>query len=147
MQIKKLMVLVLCLVCLLTSGCASKHRARPKVSIGVSQQSKRTTLDSMTAVDEPDPSVCTSAEQCFLLRSLVNMNTAVQSSATAVTNNTSGQTLTVPSVAEHTVKSYVRHNGTWVQEHWQSNPDGRKSNNYSTKGNINPHTSKGGSKN
>lgn len=42
------------------------------------------------------------------------------------------------------VKGYTRKNGTYVAPHYRSNPDGKFSNNWSTKGNINPHTLKPG---
>lgn len=45
------------------------------------------------------------------------------------------------------VKGYIRKDGTYVQPHMRSNPDGDKSNNWSTKGNINPYTGKEGTKN
>jgi hypothetical protein len=44
------------------------------------------------------------------------------------------------------VKSYVRKDGVVVQEHMRSAPDGDKSNNWSTKGNVNPYTGKVGTK-
>jgi len=45
------------------------------------------------------------------------------------------------------VKGYYRKDGTYVQPHYRSNPDGNVYNNYSTKGNINPYTGKEGTKN
>lgn len=42
------------------------------------------------------------------------------------------------------VKSYVRKDGGFVQEHYRTSPDGNVYNNYSTKGNINPYTGKAG---
>ena len=44
------------------------------------------------------------------------------------------------------VRGYRRSNGTYVQPHYRSNPDGIRSNNWSTRGNINPHTGKRGTK-
>jgi len=38
------------------------------------------------------------------------------------------------------VQGYVRKNGTHVQGHYRSAPDGNFANNWTTKGNINPHT-------
>jgi hypothetical protein len=38
------------------------------------------------------------------------------------------------------VKPYLKKNGTYVQGHYRSNPDGNFYNNWSTKGNINPYT-------
>jgi len=45
------------------------------------------------------------------------------------------------------VKGYYRKDGTYVQPHYRSNPDGNVYNNWSTKGNINPYTGKEGTKN
>jgi len=38
------------------------------------------------------------------------------------------------------VRGYVRSNGTYVQPHYRSNPDGNFHNNWSTYPNVNPHT-------
>ena len=38
------------------------------------------------------------------------------------------------------VHGYTRSNGSYVQGHYRSNPDGIRSNNYSYHGNVNPHT-------
>lgn len=38
------------------------------------------------------------------------------------------------------VQGYVRKNGTHVQGHYRSAPDGNFRNNWTTKGNINPYT-------
>ena len=40
------------------------------------------------------------------------------------------------------VKGYYRKNGTYVQPHYRSNPDGNPYNNYSFPGNTNPYTGK-----
>lgn len=45
------------------------------------------------------------------------------------------------------VKGYYKKDGTYVQSHVRSNPDGYVYNNWSTKGNINPYTGKEGTKN
>jgi hypothetical protein len=45
------------------------------------------------------------------------------------------------------VKGYHRKDGTYVQPHERSAPDGSKANNWSTKGNVNPYTGKPGTKN
>jgi len=42
--------------------------------------------------------------------------------------------------AEEYVHGYSRHDGTYVQPHWRSNPDGNPYNNWSLPGNVNPHT-------
>jgi hypothetical protein len=47
----------------------------------------------------------------------------------------------------HYVRPYVTKKGTVVQGHMQTNPNGTKLDNYSTKGNVNPYTGKPGTKN
>src|SRR5690242_11556610 len=42
------------------------------------------------------------------------------------------------------VKGYYRKDGTYVQPHKRSAPDGNFDNNWSTKGNVNPYTGKPG---
>lgn len=44
------------------------------------------------------------------------------------------------------VRGYYRSNGTYVQPHHRSDPDGNSYNNWSSKGNINPYTGKSGTK-
>lgn len=44
------------------------------------------------------------------------------------------------------VHGYTKQDGTYVQPHERSAPDDSKSNNYSTKGNVNPHTGQTGTK-
>jgi hypothetical protein len=44
------------------------------------------------------------------------------------------------------VRGYTRSDGTSVQSHFRSNPDGDPSNNWSADGNVNPYTGKPGSK-
>ena len=46
----------------------------------------------------------------------------------------------------HYVHSYVKKDGTYVQGHEATNPDGNFNNNWSTKGNINPYTGQEGTK-
>jgi hypothetical protein len=41
---------------------------------------------------------------------------------------------------------YNRKSGTYISSHYRSKSDGRKYNNYSTRGNTNPYTGKHGSK-
>jgi hypothetical protein len=45
------------------------------------------------------------------------------------------------------VRGYTKKNGTYVQPHRRSAPDGSKTNNWSTKGNVNPYTGKQGTQN
>lgn len=47
-------------------------------------------------------------------------------------------------VSSHQVKGYTKNDGTYVQPHRQTNPDQRRSNNYSSEGNYNPTTGKPG---
>jgi hypothetical protein len=44
----------------------------------------------------------------------------------------------------HTVRGYVRKDGTYVKPHRQTDPDANKYNNYSTEGNMNPFTGEKG---
>lgn len=44
------------------------------------------------------------------------------------------------------VDPYVNSNGTYVQGHYRSAPDGNRYNNWSTQGNVNPYTGKSGTK-
>ena len=47
----------------------------------------------------------------------------------------------------HPVRPYTKKDGTYVPAHRQTNPDGTKGNNWSTKPNVNPYTWKPGTKN
>ena len=49
--------------------------------------------------------------------------------------------------SSHYVRGFVTRNGTYVSPHRQTNPNGTKFGNWSTKGNINPYTGKAGTKN
>jgi hypothetical protein len=44
----------------------------------------------------------------------------------------------------HYVRPYVNGNGTYVQGHYRTNPDGNRLNNWSTQGNVNPYTGSAG---
>jgi hypothetical protein len=44
----------------------------------------------------------------------------------------------------HSVKGYYRKDGTYVAPHHRTSPDSSTSNNWSTKGNMNPYTGKEG---
>ncbi|TXH53685.1 MAG: hypothetical protein E6Q97_12635 [Desulfurellales bacterium] len=46
--------------------------------------------------------------------------------------------------ADTYVKGYTRKDGTYVQPHMRSAPDGNPHNNYSAQGNVNPYTGKAG---
>ena len=49
-------------------------------------------------------------------------------------------------LADVHVDGYYRKDGTYVQPHYRSNPDGNPNNNWSTQGNINPYTGQEGTK-
>lgn len=46
----------------------------------------------------------------------------------------------LPVLAQTYVQPHVTKNGTYVQGHVRSAPDGNPHNNYSTSGNVNPYT-------
>lgn len=46
--------------------------------------------------------------------------------------------------ADQWVNGYTRQNGTYVQPHMRSNPNGTTLDNYSTRGNSNPYTGERG---
>ena len=50
------------------------------------------------------------------------------------------------SVAQVYVRGYYRSDGTYVEPHYRSEPDGNFYNNWSTKGNVNPYTGEEGTK-
>ena len=54
--------------------------------------------------------------------------------------------ITTVANADVRVRGYYRNNGTYVQPHYRSNPDGIRSNNWSTRGNVNPYTGKRGTR-
>lgn len=49
--------------------------------------------------------------------------------------------------ADVAVNGYYRSNGTYVQPHYRSDPNGTPNDNWSTKGNVNPYTGQPGYKN
>ena len=55
-------------------------------------------------------------------------------------------TLVSPALADTFVDGHFRSDGTYVQPHWRSNPDGNFSNNWSTQGNVNPYTGQWGTR-
>lgn len=59
-------------------------------------------------------------------------------------------TFTVGAAAEaggsHSVRGYTRKDGTYVQPHMQTNPNGTRADNWSTVGNVNPYTGQPGTK-
>jgi hypothetical protein len=50
------------------------------------------------------------------------------------------------SFAQVSVRGYYRSNGTYVQPHQRTYPNETRNDNYSTIGNVNPHTGKAGTK-
>jgi len=48
--------------------------------------------------------------------------------------------------SSHSVRGYVKKNGTYVQPYRATNPNGTKRDNWSTSGNVNPYTGKPGTK-
>lgn len=51
-----------------------------------------------------------------------------------------------PAVGEHYVSGYHRRDGTYVRGHYRTNPDDSFWNNWSSQGNVNPHTGRVGNK-
>ena len=49
--------------------------------------------------------------------------------------------------ADVRVRGHVRSNGSYVEPHFRSNPDGYQANNYSAGGNTNPYTGQRGYRN
>lgn len=49
--------------------------------------------------------------------------------------------------ADTYVQGYTKKDGTYVQPHYRSSPDGDPYNNWSTKGNVNPYTGERGTRN
>jgi hypothetical protein len=71
------------------------------------------------------------------IQTIAISNSSPHSSATTNSYN-------LPATKEHHVPSYSRSNGTSVSGHYRTNRDSTLLNNYSTKGNINPHTGRPG---
>ena len=46
----------------------------------------------------------------------------------------------------HSVRGYVKKNGTYVQPHRSTNSNATKTDNWSTRGNVNPYTGQAGTK-
>ena len=42
--------------------------------------------------------------------------------------------------SSHSVEGYTRQNGTYVAPHYETNPNSTQTDNYSTRGNVNPYT-------
>jgi opacity protein-like surface antigen len=56
-------------------------------------------------------------------------------------------TCTAFAQSNHYVNSYTRKDGTYVQGHYQTDPNSTKLDNYSTQGNVNPYTGQAGTVN
>lgn len=54
---------------------------------------------------------------------------------------------TLPVLANVYVNPYTKKDGTQVEGHYRSDPDGNPNNNWSTEGNRNPYTGKEGTRN
>lgn len=52
----------------------------------------------------------------------------------------------ISTLADVSVKGYYRKDGTFVKPHYRSEPNSIQSDNWSTKGNINPYTGEKGTK-
>ena len=50
-------------------------------------------------------------------------------------------------LADTQVKGYYKKNGTYVEPHYRSSPNSTSTDNFSTKGNVNPYTGKEGTRN
>ena len=48
--------------------------------------------------------------------------------------------------SDHQVSGYTNSHGTYVEPHYQTNPNSSTSDNYETRGNYNPHTGAYGSR-
>lgn len=64
----------------------------------------------------------------------------------AVTVGIFSLTVTSPALADTFVNGHSRSDGTYVQPHYRSTPDGNFSNNWSTRGNVNPYTGQWGTR-
>ena len=80
------------------------------------------------------------------MKSLMAMLMAVLS-VSAFTVFTILLVITTLANADVYVRGYSRSNGTYVQPHYRSDPDGIRSNNWSYRGNVNPHTGEIGTSN
>lgn len=55
-------------------------------------------------------------------------------------------TLGVSAAGSHATKGYIKKDGTYVAPSRATNPNSTKTDNYSSKGNVNPYTGKEGTK-
>jgi len=86
----------------------------------------------------------------ILLSFLALMPISFQENAAAeILENPKEKTFSAPILmakGDVSVKGYYRKNGTYVSPHHRSSPDGIKSNNWSSEGNVNPYTGTIGTK-
>lgn len=61
-------------------------------------------------------------------------------------SHSGGSHRTSSSTSFHFVHSYTRRNGTFVQGHYQTDPNSTRNDNWSTTGNVNPFTGEQGTK-
>lgn len=52
--------------------------------------------------------------------------------------------ISLSAFADTYVRGYTKQNGTYVEPHYRSSPNGTTLDNYSTKGNVNPYTGQAG---
>jgi hypothetical protein len=55
--------------------------------------------------------------------------------------------ISLSAFADTYVRGYTKQNGTYVEPHYRSSPNGTTLDNYSTKGNVNPYTGQVGTVN
>lgn len=58
----------------------------------------------------------------------------------------SGFALGAAAAGSHEVRGYTRSDGTYVDPHYQTNPNETRNDNWSTKGNVNPYTGQFGTR-
>jgi hypothetical protein len=76
------------------------------------------------------------------MKTLTKLMPAMKNAILAVVLLTS--VITANAQGYHYVRPYIRHNGTFVSGHYQTNPDGNIYNNWSTYPNVNPFTGRAG---
>lgn len=77
-------------------------------------------------------------------RSAYHINSGFK--ATHVSRYSKSRSTRPASTSEHLVSGYYRRDGQFVQPYFATNPDSTRNNNYSTRGNFNPHTGVAGTK-
>lgn len=82
----------------------------------------------------------------IILAALTALALAAAHPAFAKGGSHSGSHASHSSGGEHAVAGHTTKNGTYVAPHHATNPNNTKHDNYSSKGNVNPHTGKEGTK-